>query len=118
MEIKINIMNAFFKFPYQCYDAFHYNAMTNSTALSSEGSVKLSIDNKAKLMGPQKAGKPLAIKCDLDLVNVRQISHLKFCYLFGTNVMFKFHTITPHMLLTTRLHNHKDDPLKGEARGS
>jgi len=36
-----------------------------------EGSVTLSIDNEEKLMSPQKAGKPLAIKCDLDLVNVK-----------------------------------------------
>jgi len=36
-----------------------------------EGSVTLTIDNKAKLMGPQKAGKQLAIKCDADILNVK-----------------------------------------------
>ena len=37
----------------------------------SEGSVSLSIQNADKLMRPQKAGKSLMIKCDLDAVNVR-----------------------------------------------
>ena len=35
----------------------------------------LEIDNKDKLMRPQKAGKELAIKCDVDLVNVRKLLH-------------------------------------------
>jgi len=36
-----------------------------------EGSVKLTIDNEEELMEPQKAGKTLKIKCDLDLENVK-----------------------------------------------
>lgn len=36
-----------------------------------EGSVTLRIENEENLMKPQKAGKTLKIKCDLDLVNVK-----------------------------------------------
>ena len=40
---------------------------------TSEGSVTLTVDNEDALMKPQKAGKELKIKCDLDLVNVSKI---------------------------------------------
>ena len=40
----------------------------------SEGAATLSIENEEKLMSPQKAGKYLAIRCDLDLVNVRSFN--------------------------------------------
>ena len=48
------------------HEVFVYN-----TSFPSEGVATLSIENEEKLMSPQKAGKYLAIRCDLDLVNVR-----------------------------------------------
>ena len=47
----------------------------------SEGSATLTIANEEKLMVPQKAGKELAIICDLDLINVRQ--HFMFTNSMG-----------------------------------
>ena len=44
----------------------------NSCSNLSEGSATLTIANEENLMAPQKAGKALAIICDLDLVNVGQ----------------------------------------------
>ena len=40
-----------------------------------DGSVSLRITNKAGLMRPQKAGKLLKIKCDVDMVKVGEQIH-------------------------------------------
>ena len=49
-------------------------------ALTSEGSVTLTVENEDALMKPQKAGKELKIKCDLDLVNVSKLYVLNRSY--------------------------------------
>ena len=53
------------------YVRMHLSVLVYNTSLPSEGAATLSIEYEEKLMSPQKAGKFLAIRCDLDLVNVR-----------------------------------------------